>query len=109
VDYKTTIIDEKMTSSDFILCIIQTDGGMKYVGQGLKWRSSPRLPRGWKKLTTAQRYASLAEGQWLESWLLNVSSIVVMQREIVYYCLSSYAITKQNFTINEDANNVENS
>ena len=104
MDIKTMKILDRVTSTDFIICIIQKDGGQKFVGQGLKWRSSPRLPHGWKKLTTAQKYASLAEGQWLENWLLNVSYVLVMQRNITYHCLSSYAILKQNSSGNEDKN-----
>lgn len=93
---KTVRVEDVMNDVDYILTIVLEDGSLKFAGQGLKWRSNPLHPRGWKKLTTAQGYATSLSSlpQRLSDW--NVIEIRVCERRSVFRCLSSYAILKQN-------------
>lgn len=92
---KLVNVEDIMSDTDFIICVILEDDILKFAGQGLKWRSNPLHPRGWRKLTTAQSYAKgLANlPERMADW--NVKEMRVCERQSSFRCLSSIAITKQ--------------
>lgn len=90
-------IEQIMSDVDYILCLVLEDNTLKFVGQGLKWRANPLHPRGWKKLTTAQGYGKDLDSlpSFKHDW--NIREVRVCERRSEFRCLSSYAITKQNY------------
>lgn len=89
-------VEQVLGDVDYILCVVLEDNTLKFVGQGFKWRVNPLHPRGWKKLTTAQGYAVQMTGNWHFKTDWKIKEIKVCERQSVFRCLSSYAITRQN-------------
>lgn len=87
--------DRTMGDIDYILKVVLADQTLRFTGQGLKFRFNPLHPAGWKKISTAQKYATLASGLWSENWGQAILEVAVCERVSNFRCLSSIAITKQ--------------
>lgn len=88
--------DRTLGDIDYILKVTLADQTLRFTGQGLKFRFNPLHPAGWKKISTAQKYATLASSLWSENWGETILEVAVCERMSTFRCLSSIAISKQN-------------